>query len=247
MMKTIRKRLIALSLIAGLLLFPGCTENAEEKAPSNYAQLHSLLGKSTDDVCQALGIDKAQVDLAIAGKAVPPSLGEAQYAGLTWEAVPYFGYDGYFYGFYYIVHYTENPDQAAPDFMNVIAALAEDYGQPEHSNDTIFFDKELNAKNLLETVWSRKSCFVEQYWGLDHEITPAIRDYEKQYLSRLPAPSEGEDWATAGLKYDLCVFYRGGLDSATITMDYRLTTRQEYIGPSREERLEAQSKNQEGN
>ena len=246
-MKTIRKRLIALSLIAGLLLFPGCTENAEEKAPSNYAQLHSLLGKSTDDVCQALGIDKAQVDLAIAGKAVPPSLGEAQYAGLTWEAVPYFGYDGYFYGFYYIVHYTENPDQAAPDFMNVIAALAEDYGQPEHSNDTIFFDRELNAKNLLETVWSRKSCSVEQYWNLDHEITPAIREYEKQALALLRPPSTEASWATVGLKYDLYVIYRGGLNASSITLEYRLRDRYEYIGPSREERLEAQSKNQEGN
>ena len=238
-MKTIIKRILISALIASLLIFPGCTEEPEEKAPSNYAQLHSLLGKSVTEVCQALGVDEAQVDAALNDTAAMPTLGEAQYAGLTWTAYPYFDkYDRTLYGFYYTVRYTENPDQAVPIFMDLAAALAEDYGEPQVASDTVMFDDPLTAENILNTIWNRKSFSAEQQWQLNQEITPEIQAYTDSLLQKYNYSTGSENWAASGFDYIMALQYSANLDTAGFKLTYRLYPKQAYVGPPRQERPE---------
>ena len=241
-MKAAVKRILIFLLSASLLLLPGCADEPEEKAPSNYEQLHGLLGKSVHEVCETLGIDQAQAELALEGKGLFPALGEAQYAGLTWTAYPLFDrFDKTLYGFEYTVGYTDNPDQAAPIFIDLVAALAEDYGEPLESNDTVMFDGALTAENILNTIWNRKKVSADQHWQLNHEITPEIQSYCDRLLAEYDYPSGLEDWAVTGLDYGMLIQYSAGLDSASFKLTYRLTSHREYVGPSREERQKAQA------
>ncbi|MBO5953066.1 MAG: hypothetical protein J6Q53_02960 [Oscillospiraceae bacterium] len=242
-MKATVKRIILFALITSLLILPGCKKEPEEKAPSNYAQLHGLLGKPIAEVCQTLGLDEAQVELALTGNAAFPSLGEAQYAGLTWEAYPLFDRnDKVLFGFKYMINYTENPDQAAPIFVDLMASLAQDYGEPKQHNDTLqAYDREPTAKNILAAIWERRGFSADQMWSLNHEITPEIQAYCDRVVENYSSSAGPTQRPIAGVDYMLTFQYGANLDTAGFSLTYQLQARVDYTPSPREERSQAQA------
>lgn len=214
-MKAAVKRILIFLLSASLLLLPGCADEPEEKAPSNYEQLYSLLGQPAGEVCKALGIDEAQVDLAIAGKAPPPSLGEARYAGLLWETTLLFNADKLFCGFTYTISYSKNPEQAAPIFADMLLTLEEDWGSPFKENNPFPYHQKITQQAVLSYIQENSHFDFYRMWNLSRQFMEEKPTVVDEFWRKYPT-------LKAYPPYFARFSYAADLDTATLTLAYKL-------------------------
>lgn len=199
-------------LIASFLLFPGCT--GPEITDRSVFQ-EQVCG-TVPEVCMAFDLDEEQVRNAMDGNGEMPSMGYAQYAGLVWTVYPCFDAKTQrMYGYSYQIRYDENPDQAAPIFINILAELNEDLDAPIKELNPIPHYQQITAETTLKRIWEMKHFLFQRRWPLNGAFSEKQLDAAEAFKEAHPR------YAPSAHLYGVVFTYEADLETASFTLTYR--------------------------
>ena len=212
-MKNHIRQLLAMFLVAAMLLCAGCSNSTSGKAPSNYEQLHGLIGKPVAEVCKILELDDAAVASAI-NKKEAYTVGTVEFAGFDWNSELLLeGKTSAMYGFQSIRHYDgNNIEQAAKDAVSLVKQMEKHYGAPgEYGTLGTQTAQQLQAK-------TEQLAYETARWELTDQLTGDMQTYFENYY----AGEEGEH-VPQNMHYVMDVTFAGNAESGIrLQLEYKL-------------------------
>ena len=225
------KKILAVFVVAALLFCTGCSSTSKEKAPSNYEQLHGLIGKPITEACKELGLDEAEVLAANQRKEDYKLPDAVEFAGIIWDVYLSFDWEQEaVLAFLYVRDYGSDVKQSAEDAAKLAVHLVEHYGERAGLPDNVesLTDKnalhlnQLSAEELYRMIQDADYFSRQEIWDLKDQITDtmrsfheeAIKDYTGEYVPRnqlyemnLKYAAKYEEFARITLEYRFRALY----------------------------------------